>query len=53
MRHNIGPLGESFQWYTFCFRTTAGLFFAALFVYRGFGVAAGTHAAYDILVGLF
>ena len=52
-RHHIGTLGEPFQWYAFLFRATAGLFFAALFLYRGFGIAAGTHAAYDMLVGLF
>lgn len=51
--HHIGTLGEPFLWYTFLFRMTAGLFFATLFVYRGFGVAAGTHAMYDVLVGLF
>ncbi len=51
--HHIGALGEPFQWYAFLFRATAGLFFAALFLYRGFGIAAGTHAAYDMLVGLF
>jgi membrane protease YdiL (CAAX protease family) len=50
--HHIGTLGEPFAWYAFLFRTTAGLFFAALFLYRGFGIAAGTHAAYDMLVGL-
>ncbi len=51
--HHLGMLGEPFQWYTFLFRMTAGLFFATLFIYRGFGVAAGTHAVYDVLVGLF
>jgi membrane protease YdiL (CAAX protease family) len=51
--HHIGTLGEPFQWYAFLFRATAGLFFAALFLYRGFGIAAGTHAAYDMFVGLF
>jgi hypothetical protein len=30
----------------------AGLFFSALFVLRGFGITVGTHAAYDLLVGL-
>lgn len=50
--HHVGALGEPFQWYAFIFRATAGLFFAALFLYRGFGIAAGTHAAYDVLVGL-
>jgi hypothetical protein len=51
--HHVGALGEPFQWYAFLFRTTAGLFFSGLFIYRGFGIAAGTHAAYDVLVGLF
>jgi hypothetical protein len=31
----------------------AGVFFALLFLYRGFGITAGTHALYDILVGIF
>ena len=34
------------------FRSVAGVFFSVLFVYRGFGIAAGSHAAYDILVGV-
>jgi hypothetical protein len=50
--HHLGSLGEPFTWYAFTFRSVAGMFFAALFLYRGFGIAAGTHAAYDILVGL-
>jgi hypothetical protein len=50
--HHLGSQGEVFEWYPFAFRTVAGLFFSALFVYRGFGIAAGTHAAYDMLVGL-
>jgi membrane protease YdiL (CAAX protease family) len=51
--HHVGAMGEPFQWYAFLFRSTAGLFFATLFLYRGFGIAVGTHAAYDVLVGLF
>ncbi|HZZ28640.1 MAG TPA: CPBP family intramembrane glutamic endopeptidase [Pirellulales bacterium] len=51
--HHVGALGEPFQWYAFLFRAIAGLFFAILFLYRGFGIAVGTHAAYDMLVGLF
>jgi membrane protease YdiL (CAAX protease family) len=47
----FGPTaGDSFAWTTFAFRTAAGMFFSLLFLYRGFGVAAGAHAAYDILV---
>jgi membrane protease YdiL (CAAX protease family) len=51
--HYIGPYGDVLQLYTFTFRFLAGMLFALLFVYRGFGIAAGTHALYDIFVGLF
>ena len=50
--HNVGPYGERFAWFNFIFRVLAGVFFSVLFVYRGFGIAAGTHAFFDILVGL-
>lgn len=50
--HYVGPYGESFQTFSFVFRFVAGVFFSVLFVYRGFGIAAGTHAFYDILVVL-
>ena len=57
--HYVGPHAEPVEWqsqwfwFTFLFRSLAGVFFSALFVLRGFGIAAGTHAGYDILVGLF
>jgi len=50
--HHVGPEGEPLCWWVFLFRFLAGVFFSVLFVYRGFGIAAGTHAAYDLLVGL-
>lgn len=50
--HYVGPLGDDFEWYSFCFRLGAGIFFAIVFLGRGFGIAAGTHAIYDMLVGL-
>ncbi|MCE9629463.1 MAG: CPBP family intramembrane metalloprotease [Planctomycetia bacterium] len=52
LAHYVGPLGDTFALYSFTFRFLAGLFFAVLFTVRGFGIAAGTHAIYDILVGL-
>jgi membrane protease YdiL (CAAX protease family) len=52
LAHYVGPLGDTFAIYSFTFRFLAGLFFAILFTVRGFGIAAGTHAVYDILVGL-
>ncbi len=33
----------------FSFRTIAGVYFAALFAIRGFGITAGTHTFYDII----
>jgi len=52
------PGGKSFApatlefWTTFVFLLVAGGYFAMLFLYRGFGIAAGTHAAYNIFVGM-
>ncbi len=50
--HHVGPESEPLCWSIFAFRFLAGVFFSVLFVYRGFGIAAGTHAAYDLLAGL-
>lgn len=46
-----GQLGRTapFSWTEFGFRTVAGVYFAALFAIRGFGITAGTHAFYDII----
>ena len=49
--HYLGPYGDHFEVASFSFRALAGLFFAVLFIFRGFGIAAGTHALYDMLVG--
>jgi hypothetical protein len=50
--HHIGPFGEPMNPQVFVFRTLAGLYFTVLFVGRGFGVAVGAHAGYDVLVGV-
>jgi Type II CAAX prenyl endopeptidase Rce1-like len=50
--HHIGPYGEPFNNYVFLFRSLAGLYFALLYQLRGFGIAVGTHACYDVLVGV-
>ena len=44
--------GDLFDWSKFAFRTAAGVYFAALFAIRGFGITAGTHAFYDIIATL-
>ena len=46
--HYLG--NEAFNWRNFVFRTGAGVYFAILFVLRGFGVTAGSHMAYDIMI---
>jgi Type II CAAX prenyl endopeptidase Rce1-like len=51
LAHHAGAPGEAFTWFAFIFRWLAGVFFAWVFVVRGFGVAVGTHTAYDLLVG--
>lgn len=52
LAHYVGPLGDAFELYSFSFRLAAGVFFSVVFLLRGFGIAAGTHAFYDLLVGL-
>ncbi|UCC97645.1 MAG: CPBP family intramembrane metalloprotease [Phycisphaerales bacterium] len=40
---------DPFNLTKFVFRTIAGIYFAALFAIRGFGITAGTHASYNII----
>jgi hypothetical protein len=53
LAHHAGVPGEPFTWFAFVFRWFAGVAFGWIFVIRGFGIAVGTHTAYDILVGWF
>lgn len=46
--HYLGA--ERFTMQSFAFRTVAGVYFGVLFLTRGFGVTAGCHTAYDIIV---
>ncbi len=50
--HLATSVGDTFQWPSFLFRCSAGVFFSLVFLYRGFGIAVGAHALYDILVSL-
>lgn len=50
--HHIGPSAEALNLFAFSFRAAAGLFFASVFLLRGFGITVGCHAAYDLLVGV-
>ncbi|HIK96002.1 MAG TPA: CPBP family intramembrane metalloprotease, partial [Planctomycetes bacterium] len=53
LAHHVGPNADAFNLFTFSFRAGAGVFFAAIFFLRGFGITVGCHAAYDLLVGVF
>jgi hypothetical protein len=50
--HHIGPYGQTYTNYLFLFRLLAGLYFALLFQIRGFGIAVGAHACYNVLVSV-
>jgi hypothetical protein len=50
--HYIGPYGEPLALGSFTFRTIAGLLFTGLYVLRGFGITAWTHALYDVFLAL-
>ncbi|MFH0980355.1 MAG: CPBP family intramembrane glutamic endopeptidase [Planctomycetota bacterium] len=49
--HHHPPVGrDPFDVDRFLFRTLAGIYLGTVFVMRGYGVAAGTHAAYNLIV---
>lgn len=48
--HYIGPYGDQFQVQSFVFRLLSGLAFSGLYLLRGFGVTAWTHALYDSML---
>lgn len=48
--HYMGNMGDVFTWHSFAFRALAGLVLNGLYVLRGFGIAATTHAWYDVIV---
>lgn len=48
--HYVGAYGDPFEIGSFAFRFIAGLFFSALYVTRGFGITAWTHALYDVFL---
>ena len=46
--HYWSPQSAPFRWSDCIFRTICGGYFGVLFMSRGFGITAGTHAVYDI-----
>ncbi|HTL04404.1 MAG TPA: CPBP family glutamic-type intramembrane protease [Gemmatimonadales bacterium] len=50
--HYVGPLGDEFTLGSFTFRAIAGLLFSGLYLLRGFGITAWSHALYDVFLSL-
>lgn len=50
--HYVGSLGDTFTPASFTFRAIAGLVFSGLYVTRGLGITAWTHALYDVGITL-
>lgn len=48
--HYIGAYGDPFRIDSFVYRAVGGVFFSALYLLRGFGITAWTHALYDVFV---
>ncbi len=47
--HHYQPIGvDLFDWTSFAFRAIAGAYLALIFWFRGYGSAAGCHAAYNV-----
>jgi len=50
--HYVGPYGDPWQLGSFTFRAVAGLLFSGLYLLRGFGITAWSHALYDVFLTL-
>jgi len=50
--HYIGPYGDVLEVGSFTFRAVAGVLFSALYLLRGFGITAWTHALYDVFLAV-
>lgn len=48
--HYVGALGDPFNLGSFLFRFLFGLALNAVYIWRGFGMAAWTHAIYDLMI---
>jgi len=41
---------RAFEWDSFLYRTGAGVYLGYIFAYRGFGIAAGVHILFDLII---
>lgn len=51
--HYVGAYGDRLELASFTYRAIAGLAFSGLYLMRGFGITAWTHALYDVYVMVF
>ena len=50
--HYVGEYGDPLELQSFTYRAIAGLVFSVMYLTRGFGITAWTHALYDVYVML-
>lgn len=50
--HYIGPYADPLDLGSFTFRAVAGILFSGLYLLRGFGITAWTHALYDVFLAV-
>lgn len=50
--HYVGPYGDHLELASFTFRAIAGVMFSGLYLLRGFGITAWTHALYDVMLAV-
>jgi hypothetical protein len=50
--HYVGPYGDRLELASFTFRAIAGVMFSGLYLLRGFGITAWTHALYDVMLAV-
>jgi len=50
--HYVGPYGDRLELASFTFRSIAGLLLSGMYLLRGFGITAWTHALYDVFLAL-
>ena len=50
--HYVGPFGDTLTVASFTFRAVAGLVLSGLYVSRGFGIVAWSHALYDLGIAM-
>jgi len=48
----VGPYADGWQLQSFIYRALSGVTFSAIYLLRGFGITAWTHALYDVVLAV-